>query len=118
MIGTEQTGLVAPRGWRTLPRRGALLALVLGLTIAGFLGARLLGERDARRDSEHQAEVAAVQIHGRVADAASLAASLGQYMASVGGTSVTNEEFASNAAKKGTRSNRIPKQMRVLGTSI
>ncbi|HEY0570966.1 MAG TPA: CHASE domain-containing protein, partial [Enterovirga sp.] len=63
------------------------------------MGARLLGERDARRDSEHQAEVAAAQIHGRVADAASLAASLGQYMASVGGTSVTNEEFASNAAK-------------------
>ncbi|MDT7654434.1 MAG: hypothetical protein QOI36_5840 [Pseudonocardiales bacterium] len=90
---------MAPRGWRTLPRRGALLALVFGLTIAGFLGARLLGERDARRDSEHQAEVAVAQIHGRVADAASLAASLGQYMASVGRTGVTNEEFASNAAK-------------------
>jgi PAS domain S-box-containing protein len=74
-------------------------ALVLGLTIAGFLGARLLGERDARRDSEHQAEVAAAQIHGRVADAASLAASLGRYMASVAGTGVTNEEFASNAAR-------------------
>jgi PAS domain S-box-containing protein len=80
-------------------RRIAPIALVLGLTIAAFLGARLLGERDARRDSEHQAEVAAAQIHGRVADAASLAASLGRYMASVGGTGVTNEEFASNAAR-------------------
>ncbi len=89
---------MGPR-WAIPPRRIALLALVLGLTMAGFVGARLLGERDARRDSEHQAEVAAAQIHGRVADAASLAASLGRYMASVDGTGVTNEEFASNAAR-------------------
>ncbi len=98
-LPAEQTGLVAQRRWRVPPRRIALLALVVGLTMAGFLGARLLGERDARRDSEHQAEVAAAQIHARLADAASLAASLGRYMASVGGTGVTNEEFASNAAK-------------------
>ncbi|GAA1262244.1 hypothetical protein GCM10009609_26560 [Pseudonocardia aurantiaca] len=90
---------MAPRRWRFPPRRVALLALVVGLTMAGFLGARLLGERDARRNSEHQAEVAAAQIHARLADAASLAASLGRYMASVGRTGVTNEEFASNAAK-------------------
>jgi PAS domain S-box-containing protein len=99
MIATEQTGRVDPRCWRIPPRRIAPIALVLGLTIAAFLGARLLGERDARRDSEHQAEIAAAQIHGRVADAASLAASLGRYMVSVGGTGVTNEEFASNAAR-------------------
>jgi len=90
---------VAPRRWRIPPRRIAPVALVLALTIAGFLGARLLGERDARRDSEHQAEVAAARIHARVADAASLTASLGRYMASVDGTGVTNEEFASNASK-------------------
>jgi PAS domain S-box-containing protein len=69
------------------------------LTIAGFVGAGLLGERDARRESEHRAEVAAVQMHGRVVDAASLAASLGRYTASVAGTGVTNEEFASNASR-------------------
>jgi PAS domain S-box-containing protein len=97
-ITTEQTGLVASTRWRLAPRRIALLALVLALTVAGFLGARLLGERDARRESERQAEVAAVQIRGRVVDAASLAASLGRYVASVGETGVTNEEFASNAA--------------------
>jgi PAS domain S-box-containing protein len=90
---------VAPRRWRVSPRRIAPVALVLALTIAGFLGAQLLGERDAQRDSERQAEVAAAQIHGRVADAASLAASLGRYMASVGGTGVTNEEFANNASR-------------------
>jgi PAS domain S-box-containing protein len=90
---------VAPRCWRTQRRRIAPVALVLGLTIAGFWGAHLLGQRDARRDSEHRAEVAAAQIHGRVADAASLAASLGRYMASVGGTGATNEEFARNASR-------------------
>ncbi|HKC29480.1 MAG TPA: GAF domain-containing protein [Jatrophihabitans sp.] len=90
---------MVPTRWRIAPRRIAPLALVLGLTIAGFFGARLIGERDAQRDSEHQAEVAAAQIHARVADAATLAASLGRYMASVGETSVTDEEFASNAAR-------------------
>jgi PAS domain S-box-containing protein len=90
---------VAPRRWRIPPRRIAPVTLVLGLTIAGFVGAGLLGERDARRESEHRAEVAAVQMHGRVVDAASLAASLGRYMASVAGTGVTNEEFASNASR-------------------
>ena len=90
---------MAPRRWRIPLRRIAPVALILGLTIAGFSGAALLGERDARRESEHRAEVAAAQVHGRVVDAASLAASLGRYMASVGGTGVTNEEFASNAAR-------------------
>jgi PAS domain S-box-containing protein len=73
--------------------------LVLALALAGFLGAGLLGQRDARRESEHRAEVAAAQIQARIADAATLAASLGRYMASVEGTGVTNEEFASNASK-------------------
>jgi CHASE1-domain containing sensor protein len=90
---------MAPGRWRMPPRRLAPVALVLALTVAGFLVASLLGERDARRDSEHQAEVAAAQIRGRVADAASLAASLGRYLASVEGTGVTNEEFASTASR-------------------
>jgi PAS domain S-box-containing protein len=99
VIATEQTGLVAVRRWHVPLRRIAPVALVLALTMAGFLGASLLGKRDARRESEHQAEVAAAQIRGRVADAASLAASLGRYMASVEATGVTNEEFASTASR-------------------
>jgi PAS domain S-box-containing protein len=98
-MATGQTGLVAPGRWRIPLRRIAPVAVVLVLTLTGFLVASLLGKRDARRDSEHRAEVAAAQIRGRVADAASLAASLGRYMASVEPTGVTNEEFASTASR-------------------
>jgi PAS domain S-box-containing protein len=90
---------VASGTWRIPLRRIAPVAVVLALTIAGYLVANLVGKRDARRDSEHRAEVAAAQIRGRITDAASLAASLGRYMASVEGTGVTNEEFASTALR-------------------
>jgi PAS domain S-box-containing protein len=69
------------------------------LTVAGFIAARLLMEEDARRDSEHRAEVAAAQIHGRVADAASLTKSLRQFMLDSGGTGVTSDQFTSNALR-------------------
>lgn len=81
------------------PRQILTVALVLGLTVAGFFGARLLGERDARRDSEHRAEVAAAQIRERVEQGSSLAESLRRFMASVAGTRVTSEEFQSNASR-------------------
>jgi PAS domain S-box-containing protein len=73
--------------------------LVLALSLAGFYGARLLGERDARRDSQHRAEVAAAQIRGRVEQGASLAESLRRFMVSVAGSGVTSAEFATNAAR-------------------
>jgi PAS domain S-box-containing protein len=78
------------------PRHLAPVAAVLALTIAGFLGARLLGERQARRDSEHRAELAAEQIRARVRDAASLAESLGRFMTS---GRVTSQAFATNASR-------------------
>jgi PAS domain S-box-containing protein len=74
-------------------------ALVLGFTVAGFFGARLLGERDARRDSGHRAEVAAAQIRERVEEGSSLAESIRLFMASVARTGVTTEEFESNASR-------------------
>ena len=80
-------------------RQIAPLVLVLALTAAGFLGARLLGQRDARRDSEHRAEVAAAQILGRVDHGASLADGLRRYMVGVAGPGVTNDEFAGNASR-------------------
>jgi PAS domain S-box-containing protein len=81
------------------PRQIAPVALVLGLTVAGFIGARLLGEGDARRDSEHRADVAAAQIRGRVDQGASLAESLRRFMVSVPGSGVTSEDFASNSSR-------------------
>jgi PAS domain S-box-containing protein len=77
-------------------RQIAPVALVLGLAIVGFLGARLLGEREARRDSEHRAEVAATQVRGRLENGTSLVDSLGRL---ISGTSITSEEFASNASR-------------------
>ena len=80
-------------------RQIAPVALVLGLTAACFLGALLLGERDARRESERRAEVAAAEIRGRVDQGASLAESLRRFMVGVGEGGVTSEEFESNASR-------------------
>ncbi|HEY2200828.1 MAG TPA: PAS domain S-box protein, partial [Solirubrobacteraceae bacterium] len=73
------------------------VALVLGLTVAGFFIARVLTEHSARRDAEHRAEVAAAQIRDRVAQAVSLTESLRRFMVDAGGTGVTAAQFASNA---------------------
>jgi PAS domain S-box-containing protein len=71
----------------------------LGLTIAGFVGARLLGDRGARQDSQHRAEVAVAQIRAHVDEGTSLAESLRRFMVSVPGSAVTSTEFASNASR-------------------
>jgi PAS domain S-box-containing protein len=81
------------------PRQIAAVVLVLALTIAGFIVARLLGEQDAGRASEHRAEVAAAQIHGRITDASSLTESLRQFMLDASGTGVTSDQFARNALR-------------------
>ena len=80
-------------------RQIASVALVLALVVAGFVVARLVTEQDARRDSEHSAELAAAQIRGRIADAGSLAESLRQFMLDASGTGVTSAEFAQNALR-------------------
>jgi PAS domain S-box-containing protein len=80
-------------------RQIAPVGLVLALTVAGFLVAHLLGERDARRESEHRAEVAAAQIRGRVEQGASLAESLRRFMVGVGGRGVTDAEFETTASR-------------------
>ena len=79
------------------PRQIAPIVLVLGLTVAGFIVARVLADHGARRDAEHRAEVAAAQIRGRVAQAVSLTESLRRYMADAGGTGVTTAQFAQTA---------------------
>jgi PAS domain S-box-containing protein len=80
-------------------RQIATVVLILGLTVGGFLAARLLGERDARRDSERRADVAAAQIRGRVEQGASLTESLRRFIVGTAGNGVTTGEFESNASR-------------------
>jgi PAS domain S-box-containing protein len=81
------------------PRHIARIALFLALTIVGFIIARVLAERDLRRDSDRRAEVATVQIHGRIAQAASVTESLRRFMLDARSTGVTSDQFASNALR-------------------
>jgi PAS domain S-box-containing protein len=75
------------------------VALILALTAMGFVVARALAARDARRDSERRAEVAAAQIRGRVEEATTLTESLRRSMQDEGGTGVTNDQFVRNALR-------------------
>src|SRR6266571_1433176 len=88
-----------PRGWTMRLRQIAPVELVLGLTIAGFFGTILLGERDASIGSQHRAEVAAVQIRERVEQGSSLAESLRRLMESLAGYQFPSAEFQSNASR-------------------
>jgi PAS domain S-box-containing protein len=72
---------------------------LIALTIVGFIIARALAERDARRDSDRRAEVAAVQIHGRVAQAASVTEALRRLMLDARSTGVTSDRFARDALR-------------------
>lgn len=78
-------------------RQIAPIALVLALALAGLIVARVLAAHDARRDSEHRAEVAVAQVRGRVAQAVSLTESLRRFMVNAGGTGVTSSQFSTNA---------------------
>ncbi len=81
------------------PRQIVTAVLVLVLTVAAFFGTRLVGERDARLNSEYRAQVAAAQIRGRVEQGSFLAESLAQFMLSVAGSRDAGEEFESNASR-------------------
>ncbi|MDA0159862.1 PAS domain S-box protein [Solirubrobacter ginsenosidimutans] len=81
------------------PRHIARVALFLALTVVGSIIARVLAERDVRRDSDRRAEVAAVQIHGRIAQAAALTESLRRFMLDARSTGVTSDQFARNALR-------------------
>jgi CHASE1-domain containing sensor protein len=72
-------------------RQIATVVLILGLTVAGFIAARLITEEGARRDSERRADAAAAQIRGRVVQAASLTESLRRFMLDRSGTGITSD---------------------------
>jgi PAS domain S-box-containing protein len=86
-------------GLAVRPRHIARVVLCLGLIVVAFIVARVLAERDARRDSDRRAEVAAVQIRGRIAQGASLTESLRRFMLDASGTRLTSDEFARNALR-------------------
>jgi PAS domain S-box-containing protein len=73
-------------------RQIAPVGLAIALTVAAFLGTRELGQRNARHDSTHRADIAATQIQDRVSQAADLAESLRRFV--VGHVDVTTEQFA------------------------
>ena len=81
------------------PRYIARVALFLALTVVGSIIARVLAERDVRRESDRRAEVAAGQIHGRITQAASLTESLRRFMLDARTTGVTSDQFAKNALR-------------------
>ena len=81
------------------PRHIARVALFVALTVVGFIIARVLAERDARRESDRRAEVAAVQIHGRIAQAASVTESLRRFMLDARSSGVTSDRFARNGLR-------------------
>jgi PAS domain S-box-containing protein len=81
--------------WRPI----AAVAVVLGLTFAGFIVARALAQRDANRDSERRIAIAVAQVESQVEVATSLTESLSQFMVTEGATGVTNDEFATNVQR-------------------
>jgi PAS domain S-box-containing protein len=80
-------------------RQIAPVALVLGVTLAGFFGTSLVGERDARVSSEHRAEIAAAQIRGRVDQGSSLAEGMRRLMENLAGYQFPGAEFQNNASR-------------------
>jgi PAS domain S-box-containing protein len=81
------------------PRYIARVALFLALTVVGSIIARVLAERDLRRDSDRRTEVAAVQIHARITQAASLTESLRRFMLDAKSTGVRSDQFAKHALR-------------------
>jgi len=75
-------------------RQLAPVVLVLGLTVAGFFVTRALGERDAQRDSTHDAEIAATQVRARMEQATTLVDGVRRFLVGHVSSGVTTEQFA------------------------
>ena len=81
--------------WRPI----TAVVVVLGLTVAGFILARSLAQRDASRESERRIAIAGAQIESQLEVATSLTQSLSQFMVTEGAGGVTNNEFATNVQR-------------------
>jgi PAS domain S-box-containing protein len=81
------------------PRHIAAVALILGLTVAGFVVAGVLAERDAQRESERRVAIASAQIRSRMEVATSLTAGLSRFMSDAGAGGVTDDRFRTIALR-------------------
>jgi signal transduction histidine kinase len=75
------------------------VGVVLGLTVAGFLGAQAVGQRDARRVSAYRARLASTEIQAGVEHGADVAESIRRFLIGHVSASVTNEQFAEVASR-------------------
>jgi PAS domain S-box-containing protein len=79
-------------------RQVASVVVVLALTVGGFVGARDLGRREAQRDSEKQAAVAATQVRGSLKQAGDLVEGLRRLLVGNAGARVTSSQFTNLGA--------------------
>jgi signal transduction histidine kinase len=75
------------------------VAVVLGLTVAGCLGARAFGQRDARRASSYRVTLAAMEVRDNVEHGADVTESIGRFLVEHVSASVTNQQFAEVASR-------------------
>src|SRR5258708_7863424 len=75
------------------------VAVVLGLTFAGCLGARAFGQRDARRASSYRVTLAAMDVRGNVEHGADLTDSIRRFLVDHVSASVTNRQFGDVASR-------------------
>jgi signal transduction histidine kinase len=69
------------------------VAVVVGLTIAGCLGARAIGQRDARRASAYRAQLASAQVQAGVEHGADVVESIRRFLLGHVSASVTPRRF-------------------------
>jgi PAS domain S-box-containing protein len=98
-VANRENVVVSGNRWGVPSQQIASVALVLGVTVAGVIAAHMLGEREARRNSEQRAEVAAAQIRGRIDQGISLVESLRRFVAGSAAGGVRSEDFAGNASR-------------------
>jgi PAS domain S-box-containing protein len=75
------------------------IVLVFALALVGFFIAREHGERDARHESAHRAEIAATRVRDRVTQAATLVDGVRRFLAGHDSTGVNTEQFTDIGAR-------------------
>jgi signal transduction histidine kinase len=74
------------------------VAVIIGLTVAGCLGARVVGQRDARRATAYRAQLASAQVQAGVQQGADVVESVRRFLLTHISASVTDRRFAEVAS--------------------